>query len=99
MIQGEWGRKVHLGNGLAARVPAEVEESWRRDPGGVSGGGRCCKVLKTMEKHLHLFIHLLLDEFLLSLYYMLDTVLGAAYTGTNTADLIPGLREFIVDQE
>lgn len=30
---------------------------------------------------------------------MLDTVLGAAYTGMNTADLNPALIEFIVDQE
>lgn len=52
-----------------------------------------------LGKDLHVFIHLLLDEFLLSLYYMLDTVLGAAYTGMNTADLIPALIEFIVDQE
>lgn len=30
---------------------------------------------------------------------MLDTVLGTAYTGMKTADLIPALIEFRVDQE
>lgn len=52
-----------------------------------------------LGKDFHLFILLLLDEFLSSLHYMLDSMLGAAYTGMNTADLIPALIEFIVDQE
>lgn len=50
-----------------------------------------------LGKELHSFIHLLLDDFLLSLYYM--HCAGCCIYRDEHRDLIPALIEFIVDQE